>query len=283
MFLVVGEISKGNAWRIVGCSIFASSLVAVYAASTLSHLFSDPRWRSFFRVLDQGFIYFLIVGTYTPFALAYLRTPGWLTYLGIMWAIALIGFCSKLFFQHRVDRVAVWSYIILGWMPIVPLIALIGSAPAAALWLLLAGGLCYTLGTIFLVADLQRYHFHAIWHTLVIAGSTCHYFVILVFVAYAPARHAGSERVALPVITMVLDSPRRRKSNSVLNSSGMMCARSRVQMAGHAGTAKVHANKCKPIGTSFHRYDRVPPDQSHHVLVPAYASSAYRLSSGPRL
>jgi hemolysin III len=48
---------------------------------------------------------------------------------------------------------------------------------------LAAGGVCYTLGTAFLILDVQRYHFHAIWHLWVIAGSSCHFLSVLFFVA----------------------------------------------------------------------------------------------------
>src|ERR1700712_5227259 len=74
VFAVVGGLAMvwsvlrhGDIWRITGCGIFAASLIAVYAASTLSHSATSVEWKSFFRRLDQGCIYFLIVATYTPF------------------------------------------------------------------------------------------------------------------------------------------------------------------------------------------------------------------------
>jgi hemolysin III len=100
-----------------------------------------------------------------------------------MWVIALLGFCSKILFVHRIDGVAVWTYVALGWMPILPANSLIEVVPAAALWWMLVGGLFYTAGTVFLVSDIKRFHFHGIWHTCVIAGSACHFFAILYFVA----------------------------------------------------------------------------------------------------
>ncbi len=168
---------------ILGCGIFSLALSAVYGASTLSHSFSRPKWRHFFRTLDQAFIYLLIVGTYTPFSLAYLRTTGWLLFLGLMWSIALVGFLSKILFSHRVDAVAVWIYLLLGWMPAIPALTTIGMVPAGALGWILAGGLCYTAGTVFLVYDKKWFHFHAVWHLFVIAGSTCHYLGVLWYVA----------------------------------------------------------------------------------------------------
>jgi hemolysin III len=179
-------LADGDAWRVCGCGIFAAALIAVYAASTLSHSVADPRGKRLFRVLDQGFIYLLIVGTFTPLALEYLRGSWWWLLLAGMWIVALVGFVSKTLFSHRIDAVTVWSYLLLGWMPILPTRVYLECVPPAAMWWVLAGGLCYTLGTVFLVLDVRRLHFHAIWHLAVLAGSICHYVAIFLFVACAP-------------------------------------------------------------------------------------------------
>jgi hemolysin III len=183
IYLVCMAVAQGDMLRIVGCAIFAASMIAVYAASTMSHAVSDPERRHFYRQLDQGFIYFLIVGTFTPFSLAYLHSVGWWLFLGLAWALAIFGFVSKVILAHRINGVAVVSYIALGWMPIIPAVWLYSLAPPVMLWLILSGGLCYTVGTIFLVSDVERYHFHGIWHLFVIAGSTLHFYAVLVFVA----------------------------------------------------------------------------------------------------
>jgi hemolysin III len=181
--LVTVVWQHGDAWRIAGCLIYAASLVGVYTASTLSHGCQTPRRKDFFRALDQGLIYLLIVATYTPFSLAYLRGWPWWILLAAMWAVALFGFFSKLFYFHRVNAVSIWLYLALGWLPIVSATALVGVVPAAALWWMLIGGICYTLGTVFLIFDQHVVHFHAVWHLWVIAGSMCHFLAILLFVA----------------------------------------------------------------------------------------------------
>ena len=78
---------------------------------------------------------------------------------------------------------SVGTYILLGWMPILSGATLMRQAPAIALWWMLIGGLCYTAGTVFLILDNRAYHFHAIWHVFVVAGSAWHFFAILFFVA----------------------------------------------------------------------------------------------------
>ena len=181
--LVGCVLSAGDAWLMVGCSVYAATLVAVYATSTLSHGISNPRLRHFFRALDQSFIYLLIVSTFTPFALAYLSFDWCLWLLGLMWTIALVGFFSKILFAHRVNSVSVWIYLLLGWLPVVAIVPLMEVMPRSALRWLFVGGLCYTIGTAFLIFDRRVLHFHAVWHLFVVAGSTCHYIAVLFFVA----------------------------------------------------------------------------------------------------
>jgi hemolysin III len=183
VILLRTSLAFGDVWRVVGCGVFAAGLIAVYAASTLSHVVSHRRWKHWFRMLDQGLIYLLIAASYTPFSLAFLRFGPWWVFLGVMWTYAICGFISKVFLVHRINTATIWSYLLLGWMPIVPALMTLGLVPYPALGWLLAGGLSYTLGTVFLVLDVQRYHFHAIWHLWVMGGSTCHFLGVLFFVA----------------------------------------------------------------------------------------------------
>jgi hemolysin III len=173
---------SNDPWRIAGCSIYLSSLIALYAMSTLSHVFQEPRRRSFFRALDQGSIYLLIAATYTPFSMAYLHTIAWWVVLALVWAVAFWGFLSKVLLRHRVEAVSMWPCILLGAMPFVSIPTLIGMVSLAALWWMMFGVACYVAGLYFWLNDRKVRHFHAIWHLLVIAGSTTHFVGILLFV-----------------------------------------------------------------------------------------------------
>jgi hemolysin III len=182
LVMTVGMSAHGESRLVIGCGLYLASLVSVYAMSTLSHSSTSPRWKPLFRQLDQGFIYLLIAATYTPFSLAYLRGGLWWVLLGAMWVAALYGFAAKVFFAHRVEAVSIASYILLGWLPIISLPTLLRSAPIGTSVSILAGGLCYTVGTLFLVYDGRARHFHAVWHLCVIAGSACHFLGMLMFV-----------------------------------------------------------------------------------------------------
>jgi hemolysin III len=177
-----GVLAINNFQLAVGCCVYLVSLMSVYAMSTLSHSATTVRWKSLFRQLDQAFIYLLIVGTYTPFSLAYLHGWQWDLLMAVMWLVAAAGFISKTFFAHQVEAVSVASYVILGWLPIVTIPTLLQTAPSGVLDAILAGGLCYTVGTIFLIYDERVKHFHAAWHLCVMSGSACHFIGMLVFV-----------------------------------------------------------------------------------------------------
>lgn len=179
--LVQAADARGSAWFTLGCLVYAASLMAVYAASTLSHAVIEPRRRQWFRQLDQAAIYLLIVGTYTPFALTYMSEGWWWLLPATMWVIALAGAFSKLFWAHRVNRVSVLTYLVLGWMPGLGLEQIIQHAPWEGVVWIFGGGVLYSVGTIFLILDRRARYFHAVWHLLVISGSACHYYYILAF------------------------------------------------------------------------------------------------------
>jgi len=174
--------AASDVWRILGCAIYAFALIGVYVFSTLSHAVADPHPKRALRVLDQAFIYLLIAGTYTPFALAYLRRPAWWVFFAVVWMLAFCGFFSKVLMGRRIDRVAVWFYVVLGWMLAVAVKPLLGIVPIAGLSWMVVGGLCYTAGTFFLINDERHNYYHAVWHLFVIAGSAWQFFAVLFFV-----------------------------------------------------------------------------------------------------
>jgi hemolysin III len=180
VYLIIAS-TRGTAWHIVSCTIFASTLVLVYLCSTLYHSLVRTRARHVFQILDHSSIYLLIAGTYTPFTLISLHGPlGWFVF-GVEWSLALTGVIFKCF---AVDRFAVAStlvYLFQGWFVVFaarPLLHAIGWHGIA--WMG-AGGLAYTLGIVFFALDRLRY-FHATWHLFVLAGSIAHYFAILFYV-----------------------------------------------------------------------------------------------------
>ena len=168
------------------CVVYVSTLLLVYAASTMSHMYSFQSINTLLRRCDQGFIYLLIVGTATPFIsmmLSSIHTQivvQGLYILTFLWGLAFVGCLSKIVFGHRLNNVAVSLYVLLGWGEALALILARSEIEQSSVCWLIAGGLFYTIGIIFLVLDWQKYHFHTIWHLLVIAGSFSHFISIMV-------------------------------------------------------------------------------------------------------
>lgn len=175
----------GDAWAVVSVSIFGAALVLMYAASTLFHSIPHPNTKRVFRVLDHCLIYVLIAGTYTPFTLVTLRGPwGWGLFSAV-WGLAVIGIVFKIFTTGRFEKLSLAVYLVMGWCVLAVIKPLMAALPLPGLWLLLGGGLSYSIGTIFYRWESQRYH-HAIWHLFVLGGSTLHYFAVLFYVIPKP-------------------------------------------------------------------------------------------------
>jgi hemolysin III len=175
--LVVFATLRGDAWHIVSCSIYGSTLVVLYAASTFYHALPSPKAKSVFRILDHAAIYLLIAGTYTPFTLVNLRGPwGWALF-GVVWGLALFGVVLEATAKQRVRILSLVLYLGLGWLVAIAVKPLLAAVATGGLLLLLAGGLSYTGGVVFYVWRRLPYH-HAIWHVFVMAGSTFHFFAV---------------------------------------------------------------------------------------------------------
>ncbi len=166
------------------CTIYVVTLIGLYCASSLSHCFEDEHRRSLYRSLDQACIYLLIVGTYTPFSIAHLNSWWWNLVLAVMWTLAITGFISKLFFAHRIERVSIWLYVLLGWIPALAGMPFNREVPGPCMTLVVAGGIVYTAGTYFLFNDHRTTYFHAIWHTFVLAASAIHFYAVVNWVVF---------------------------------------------------------------------------------------------------
>jgi len=178
--LVVLAVLYGDGWRIVSFSIYGSTLIIMYLASTLYHSFQHPRVKQVFRIIDHASIYLLIAGTYTPFLLVGIRGAWGLTLLVVIWGLALLGIGFKALFVHRFQKLSTLVYVLMGWLCVIAWKEALGAIPTGGLILVAAGGVIYTAGVIFYVWKKLPYS-HAIWHVFVLGGSICHYFAILLY------------------------------------------------------------------------------------------------------
>ncbi|MEE4249669.1 MAG: hemolysin III family protein [Alcanivoracaceae bacterium] len=177
VLLVSKAAVMGDVWKIVSFSIFGASLILLYSASTFYHASRKPRAREIWKMLDHCAIFLLIAGTYTPFVLVNLRGPtGW-TLFGVVWGLALAGITLKLIFGHRYKILRVLVYLAMGWLILFAAGELNTHVGPLGVKLTVAGGIVYTLGVVFYLADKLPYN-HAIWHLFTVGGSFCHFLAI---------------------------------------------------------------------------------------------------------
>jgi hemolysin III len=136
------------------------------------------RIKPLLRKVDQGAVFLLIAGSYTPFLLTNLRGPwGW-SLFGVIWGLAVFGIISRFISGGTVEKASLAVYVLMGWLVLVAIKPLITSVPVPALIWLVVGGVAYTLGVIFYSWEKLPYG-HAVWHLFVIGGSVCHFFAVL--------------------------------------------------------------------------------------------------------
>ena len=185
VLMMVYSARIGNGWHVVSTALFGTTLILLYASSTMTHWLRPGRLKNVFFTLDQVAIFFLIAGTYTPLTLVALHGAlGW-TIFGIEWALAITGSVIKIVRPTRYEGGVNYFFIILytamGWLVIMAIVPVIRILPTMGwLWIII-GGLCYTIGILFYKRATFRYH-HLVWHLFVIAGSLAHFFAIYFFV-----------------------------------------------------------------------------------------------------
>jgi hemolysin III len=182
--LVTFAAITGGALRVVSCAVFGSTLVLLYAASTLYHSLPSERAKHVFRVLDHSAIFLLIAGTYTPLSLVAVGGPwGW-SLFGAIWSLAAIGVLLNSLAPGRWRWASIALYVTMGWLVVIAIRPLVAAVSTGVLVLIVAGGLAYTLGLAFYGWRRLPYG-HAVWHLFVLAGSVLHYLAVFFQVGVA--------------------------------------------------------------------------------------------------
>jgi len=180
--LVITALNRGDLAGIVGATVFATTMVLLYLTSTIFHALPPNRAKRVFQILEHSAIYFLIAGTYTPFTLGVLRGDwGW-TLFGLVWALAVVGTVFKALGGVRYTTFSTWVYLAMGWLVLIAIEPVWTLVPKWGLFWLLAGGIAYTAGAVFFMAERIRY-FHFVWHLFVVLGTACHFVAVLRYAA----------------------------------------------------------------------------------------------------
>lgn len=176
--LIVLTASSGSAKHVTAMSIYGATLVLLYLISTLYHGLGG-RAKHVFHILDHCGIYLLIAGTYTPFTMLVLGGEfGWWIF-GIVWTLAAIGVFKDSVYHRRFRWISYVLYLGMGWLAVFAWEPLKAALPPTGIVLFFGGGVFYTAGLIFLALARRVAHTHGAWHICVMAGSICHYVVMV--------------------------------------------------------------------------------------------------------
>ena len=172
---------KGDAYKIVGFSIYGAMMIALYSISTVYHWVKGP-WKAFFQRLDHLSIYLMIAGSYTPFTLVVLHGIWRWTIFGTIWGLALIGMLQEVLLGKKTRKLSILIYLLMGWLIVVATGPMLENlAPAGFHWLV-AGGIFYTAGIGIFIFDEKIKHGHGIWHIFVLAGTISHFACLIGYV-----------------------------------------------------------------------------------------------------
>jgi hemolysin III len=170
----------GDGLTLFAAALYGASLVILYGMSTLYHAITHTKAKKVFRVCDRCSIFLLIAGTYSPFTLVALRGPLGFWLFGIIWGVAIVGIVLNTVNLRRFEIISVVLYLLMGWAVMIAIKTLYFTLPATGFWLLVSGGIVYTLGIAFFAC---KWKFaHSVWHLFVLCGSLLHFLSIIFYV-----------------------------------------------------------------------------------------------------
>ena len=162
---------------VAGVSVYCLGLSAMLAGSALYNLWPAGQAKDWLRRFDHAAIFIMIAATYTPFAVNRLQQPAGTIILALIWLGASIGVILKLLFPRRFETATLGLYLSLGWLIVTVIKPLAAALAPVDFWLLMAGGIIYSAGVIFYVAEKVPYH-KAVWHGFVLTAAALHFAVV---------------------------------------------------------------------------------------------------------
>ncbi len=175
--LVLLLVNSSTTGEIISSIVFGVSMIVLYLASTLFHSFPEKMQKVYkvFQRFDHSSIFILISGTYTPFMILVVRNTTGYILLAILWTITIVGIVFKSIWIDKFKYVHLTLYVLMGWSIIFVYDDVIGNL-GSCFWLLLIGGVSYTVGVIFYLSKFKYAHF--VWHIFVLGGSFFHFLCI---------------------------------------------------------------------------------------------------------
>lgn len=180
-FITMRAVADGGGIYLTAGLVYTFSMLLEYTMSTLYHAVTVEKAKKVFKVLDHSCIYLFIAGSYTPFCLISLADSGGVWLCAFVWIVAFAGVACEAFWVFRPRWISAVLYLLMGWCVVWFLPALMDAIPGPGLWLLVGGGLCYSVGCIFYVLKKVPY-MHSIFHLWVLAGSILQFLAISLYV-----------------------------------------------------------------------------------------------------
>jgi len=172
--LTLVENSK-NTTQAVSSVIYGVTLFLMFLSSSCYHGMINEKAKLICQKFDHSAIYLLIAGTYTPALMMTVKFPLNFVVVAMIWVLAIMGIvflCKTI----KSKYLSTGLYLFMGWLSLFFIYNLWMASPLSV-WLLLAGGIFYSLGCIFYL--MKTLYMHSIWHLFVIAGAAVHYFAIM--------------------------------------------------------------------------------------------------------
>lgn len=176
---------KGDPYAVVSGVIFGVTMLLLYTMSSIYHgLKPNTSAKKVFQIIDHCSIFILIAGTYTPIALCTMRelntAEGWILF-GVIWGIAILGITLNSIDLKKYRVFSMICYLVMGWLIVVRIGVLIDAVGIGPFWLLLSGGIAYTIGALFYGLGKKKW-FHSVFHVFCVIASVLHFLFILLYV-----------------------------------------------------------------------------------------------------
>jgi len=182
---VVKAALAGSAWAIVSASVYGVTMVVLYCMSSIYHGLKPSLGKKVLQILDHCSIYFMIAGAYTPILLVAMRplypALAWAIF-GAEWALTALAVTLTAIDLKQYRVFSMVCYILMGWGIMFFFPYAMRALTGGGFWLLLSGGLAYTVGAILYGIGSKKRYFHAMFHVFVLLGSILHFLAIFLYV-----------------------------------------------------------------------------------------------------
>ena len=179
--LIARVVQTNNPTLTFGVAFYCFTILLMFTFSTLYHAFSNPLVKKTLRIFDHFSIFILIGGTYVPFIILFTSSQTAFWFFIIQWTLIALGVVKKVFFTGQFRLLSTLIYIFIGCLVFFLSSSFWNLMPENSIYLLIAGGILYLIGTVFYQNQKIQYN-HFIWHLFVLFAAFCHYFAVLLAV-----------------------------------------------------------------------------------------------------